>query len=119
MVIWACLKCHSFAFARVIIPTLLSFLLKLYQVLSSFLLLVRKKTSLSTPSLISSQAAGVGHYLLLPSASSLLIKPVVVSELLLPVEAGEEDKPTTDAMDSIAAGLDQVINPVNKLTLMH
>ena len=70
-------------------------------------------TSLSTPSSISSQAAGVGHYLLLPSASSLLIKPVVVSELLLPVEAGEEDKPTTDAMDSIAASLDQVINPIN------
>ena len=53
--------------------------------------------------------AGVGHYLLLPSSSSLLIKPVVVSELLLPVEtAGEGDKPTPDAMDSIAASLDQV-----------
>ena len=67
-------------------------------------------TSLSTSSSsISSQVAGVGHYLLLPSSSSLLIKPVVVSELLLPVEtAGEGDKPTPDAMDSIAASLDQV-----------
>ncbi len=50
------------------------------------------------------------HFLLLPSPSlTLLIKPVVVSELLLPVELPcAEDKPPQQAQQAVGCSLDQV-----------
>ena len=50
------------------------------------------------------------HFLLLPSSSfTLLIKPVAVSELLLPVELPPtEEKPTQEAQQTITHCLEQV-----------
>ena len=50
------------------------------------------------------------HFLLLPSSSfTLLIKPVAVSELLLPIELPPtEEKPTQEAQQTITHCLEQV-----------
>ena len=68
--------------------------------------------ALSSSSFSSSSLTPLGHFLLLPSPSpsSLLIKPVVVSELLLPVEVseGDREKATAEAMESVGNSLRQV-----------
>ena len=66
---------------------------------------------------IPSSASTHPHFLLLPSSSfTLLIKPVALSELLLPVEIlPAEEKPSQEAQQTITHCLEQVPHTIKFL----
>ena len=78
------------------------------------MLVVSESRSSSVPRLAKSapsQQLPVGHFLVLPSPSpsSLLIKPIAVSELHLPyVASGSSEEPSCDTMVNVEGSLEKV-----------